>query len=41
MVVFTAGELGDPQLMRTHEGADVHRVVLVQEEGVEQTVVAG
>ncbi|SKU11613.1 Uncharacterised protein [Mycobacteroides abscessus subsp. abscessus] len=41
MVVFTAGEFGDPQLMRTHEGADIHRVVLVQEEGVEQTVVAG
>ena len=41
VVVFAAGELGDGQLVGARQRAGVDRVVLVDEQGVEQLVVAG
>ena len=40
MVEFAAGELGDGQLVHAQQRAGVDRVVLVDEKGVEQLVVA-
>ncbi len=40
MVVLARDELGDRQLLHTRERAGVNRIALVQEEGVEQLLVA-
>ena len=41
VVVFAAGDLGDGQLVGVRQRGGVHRIVLVDEQGVEELVVAG